>query len=296
MAGAYDDRDGKIWMDGQLVDWRAANVHILTHALHYASSVFEGERAYEGKIFLSRKHSERLHYSAGCLDFQIPFTVDEIEAAKAAVLEANGFTNAYVRAVAWRGAGEDMGVASKRNPVRLAIAAWEWGNYYGDAKMKGAKLDIAKWKRPSPETAPSHAKAAGLYMICTISKHRAERRGYADAMMLDWEGRVAECTGANIFFIKDGVIHTPAPDCFLDGITRRTVISLAKKRGIEVVERTIMPEELTSFSECFLTGTAAEVTPVSEIGEAHYTPGKICETLLNDYMALVQPKSKAAAE
>ncbi len=234
MAGAYDDRDGKIWMDGKLVDWRDANVHILTHALHYASSVFEGERCYNGKIFKSREHSERLHYSAGCLDFQIPYTVDEIEAAKQEVLAANGFTDAYVRAVAWRGAGEDMGVAAKRNPVRLAVAAWEWGNYYGDAKMKGAKLDIAKWKRPSPETAPSHAKAAGLYMICTMSKHAAEAKGCSDAMMFDYRGYVAEATGANIFFVKDGEVHTPDPDCFLNGLTRQTVIGMLKDRQVKV--------------------------------------------------------------
>lgn len=199
MAGTYDDRDGKIWMDGQLIDWRDANVHILTHAMHYASSVFEGERAYGGKIFKSREHSERLKRSAEMIDFQIPYTVDEIEAAKNAVLQANGQSDAYVRAVAWRGVGEDMGVASARNPVRMAIASWEWGAYYGDAKMKGAKLDISKWKRPSPETIPSHAKAAGLYMICTMSKHAAEAKGCSDAMMFDYRGYVAEATGANIF-------------------------------------------------------------------------------------------------
>ena len=288
MAGAYDDRDGKIWMDGQLVDWRAANVHILTHALHYASSVFEGERAYEGKIFLSRKHSERLHYSAGCLDFQIPFTVDEIEAAKAAVLEANGFTNAYVRAVAWRGAGEDMGVASKRNPVRLAIAAWEWGNYYGDAKMKGAKLDIAKWKRPSPETAPSHAKAAGLYMICTMAKHAAEAKGCSDAMMFDYRGYVAEATGANIFFVKDGEVHTPKPDCFLNGLTRQTVIGMLNDRQIKVHERHIMPDELEGFEQCWLTGTAAEVTPVGQIGDYNFEVGALTRDISQSYEKLVR--------
>jgi branched-chain amino acid aminotransferase len=204
MTGSYDDRDGKIWLDGQLVDWRAAQVHVMTHALHYASSVFEGERAYNGTIFRSRDHSERLHFSAGELDFEIPYSVDEVEAAKASVLAANGLSDAYVRAVAWRGAGEDMGVASARNPVRLAIAAWEWGAYYGDAKFKGAKLDIAKWKRPSPETIPVHAKAAGLYMICTTSKHAAEAKGCSDALFMDYRGYVAECTGANIFFVKDG--------------------------------------------------------------------------------------------
>ncbi|WP_226780109.1 branched-chain amino acid aminotransferase [Oceaniglobus trochenteri] len=288
MAGAYDDRDGKIWMDGALVPWRDANVHLLTHGLHYASSVFEGERCYGGKIFESRRHSERLHYSARCLDFEIPYTVDEIEAAKVAVLAANGLTDGYVRAVAWRGAGEDMGVASKRNPVRLAIAAWEWGNYYGDAKMKGAKLDIAKWKRPSPETAPSHAKAAGLYMICTMAKHAAEAKGCSDAMMFDYRGYVAEATGANIFFVKDGEVHTPDPDCFLNGITRQTVIGMLKDRQIKVHERHIMPEELEGFEQCWLTGTAAEVTPVGKIGDYNFEVGTITRDIAEGYEKLVR--------
>ena len=218
MAGAYDDRDGKIWMDGQLVEWRDAKVHVLTHAMHYASSVFEGERCYSGKIFKSREHSERLIKSAQLIDFEIPYTVDEIEAAKQAALDANGLKDAYVRPLAWRGSGEDMGVAAARNPVHLAVAVWEWGNYYGDAKMKGAKLDIAKWKRPSPETAPSQAKAAGLYMIATMSKHAAEAKGCSDAMMFDYRGYVAEATGANIFFVKDGEVHTPIADAFLNGL------------------------------------------------------------------------------
>ncbi len=226
MAGGYDDRDGVIWMDGKLVDWRAANVHVLSHAMHYASSVFEGERCYNGTIFESRRHSERLHFSANQLDMPIPYTVDEIEAAKYEVLKANNLTDAYVRPVAWRGAGEDMGVSSAKNPVRLAIAVWGWGNYYGDAKMKGAKLDISKWKRPSPETIPVHAKASGLYMICTTSKHAAEAKGCSDALFMDYRGYVAEATGANIFFVKDGEVHTPKPDCFLNGITRQTVITM----------------------------------------------------------------------
>jgi branched-chain amino acid aminotransferase len=217
MAGSYDDRDGKIWLDGKLVEWRDANVHILTHAMHYASSVFEGERAYNGKIFKSREHSERLLKSGELLDMPIPYSVDEIEAAKYAALEANGLTDAYVRAVAWRGAGPDMGVASSRNPVRMAVACWEWGAYYGDAKMKGAKLDIAKWKRPSPETIPTAAKAAGLYMICTMSKHTAEAKGCSDALFMDYRGYVAEATGANVFFVKDGEVHTPIPDAILNG-------------------------------------------------------------------------------
>ena len=261
MAG-YDNRDGKIWMDGSLVDWREANVHILTHAMHYASSVFEGERAYNGKIFKSRAHSERLIQSGKLIDFDIPYSVDEIEAAKQSALDANGLTDAYVRAVAWRGAGEDMGVASARNPVHMAVAVWSWGNYYGDAKTKGAKLDIAKWRRPDPATAPSQAKAAGLYMIATMSKHAAEAKGCSDAMMYDYRGYIAEATGANIFFVRDGEVHTPMPDSFLNGLTRQTVIEMLKQRGITVNERHIMPEELEGFEQCWLTGTAAEVTPV----------------------------------
>lgn len=287
MAG-YDDRDGTIWMDGKLINWRDANVHILTHAMHYASSVFEGERAYNGKIFKSREHSERLHFSAGELDFKIPYSVDEIEEAKAAVLEANGLSDAYVRAVAWRGAGEDMGVASARNPVHLAIASWEWGAYYGDAKMKGAKLDISKWKRPSPETIPVHAKAAGLYMICTTSKHAAEAKGCSDALFMDYRGYVAEATGANIFFVKDGEVHTPLPDCFLNGLTRQTVIGMLKDRQIKVHERHIMPEELEGFEQCWLTGTAAEVTPVGQIGDYTFEVGELTRSVAEDYEKLVR--------
>ncbi|SMX27077.1 Branched-chain-amino-acid aminotransferase [Pelagimonas phthalicica] len=286
--GAYDDRDGKIWLDGEMVDWRAANVHILTHGLHYASSVFEGERAYNGKIFLSREHSERLHFSAGELDFEIPFSVDEIEDAKKQVLEANGLTDAYVRAVAWRGAGEDMGVASARNPVRLAIAAWEWGNYYGDAKFQGAKLDIAKWKRPSPETIPVHAKAAGLYMICTISKHEAEAKGCSDALFMDYRGYVAEATGANIFFVKEGEVHTPKADVFLNGLTRQTVIKMLEEKQIKVHQRHIMPKELEGFEQCWLTGTAAEVTPVGQIGDYTFEVGDLTKDIAESYEQLVR--------
>ncbi|MEX3313967.1 branched-chain amino acid aminotransferase [Sulfitobacter sp. PS-8MA] len=288
MAGGYDNRDGHIWMDGGMVDWREANVHILTHAMHYASSVFEGERAYNGKIFKSREHSERLKRSAEMIDFEIPYTIDEIEAAKAEVLAASGLQDAYVRALAWRGVGEDMGVASSRNPVRLAIAAWEWGAYYGDAKMKGAKLDIAKWKRPSPETIPSHAKAAGLYMICTMAKHAAEAKGCSDAMMYDYRGYVAEATGANIFFVKDGEVHTPTPDCFLNGITRQTVIDMLKQKGVTVHERHIMPEELDGFEQCWLTGTAAEVTPVGQIGDWTFEVGALTREIATDYEKLVR--------
>lgn len=288
MAGGYDDRDGHIWMDGKMIPWRDANVHVLTHAMHYASSVFEGERAYNGKIFKSRQHSERLMRSAQMIDFEVPYSVDELEAAKAEVLQASGLQDAYVRVVAWRGAGEDMGVASARNPVRVAIAAWEWGAYYGDAKMTGAKLDISKWKRPSPETIPSHAKAAGLYMICTMSKHAAEAKGCSDAMMYDYRGYVAEATGANIFFVKDGEVHTPDPDCFLNGITRQTVIGMLKDRGITVHERHIMPEELDGFEQCWLTGTAAEVTPVGQIGEHTFEVGALTREIAESYEKLVR--------
>lgn len=287
MAG-YDDRDGKIWLDGEMVDWRSANVHILSHALHYASSVFEGERAYNGKIFKSVEHSERLLRSGELLDMPIPYSVAEIEAAKEAVLKANNLTDAYVRVIAWRGAGEDMGVASARNPVRMAVAAWTWGAYYGDAKLKGAKLDIAKWKRPSPETIPTAAKAAGLYMICTMSKHAAEAKGCSDALFLDYRGYVAEATGANIFFVKDGEVHTPLPDAILDGITRRTVIGMLKDKGITVNERRIQLEELEGFEQCWLTGTAAEVTPVGQIGDYTFEVGDITRDIAESYEALVR--------
>ncbi len=288
MAGAYDDRDGKIWMDGKLVEWRDANVHILTHAMHYASSVFEGERCYSGTIFKSREHSERLINSAKLIDFEIPYTVDEIEAAKMATLEANGLKDAYVRPVAWRGSGTDMGVAAAANPVHLAVAVWEWGNYYGDAKTKGAKLDIAKWKRPSPETAPSQAKAAGLYMIATMSKHAAEAKGCSDAMMFDYKGDVAEATGANIFFVKDGEVHTPDASAFLNGITRRTVIGMLREKGITVHERIIKPAELEGFEQCWLTGTAAEVTPVGSIGDYNFEVGALTQDIAADYEKLVR--------
>ncbi|MBN9248901.1 MAG: branched-chain amino acid aminotransferase [Hyphomicrobium sp.] len=283
-------------IDGALIPWRDAKVHLLTHALHYASSVFEGERAYGGEIFKLTEHSERLVESARILDFEIPYSVAEIDQACRDVVAANKLSDCYVRPVAWRGS-EQMGVSAQLSKIHFAVAAWDWGSYFPmEQRLKGIRITNAVYRRPDPACAPSRAKAAGLYMICTIEKHRAERAGYSDALMLDWRGRVAECTGANIFFIKDGVVHTPEADCFLNGITRRTVIDLAKARGITVVERVIMPEELGSFSECFITGTAAEVTPVSEIGEHKYKPGSITETLLNDYMELVKPKKRAAAE
>jgi branched-chain amino acid aminotransferase len=290
----FDKRPGQIWFDGRLVPWERANLHVLSHGLHYASAVFEGERAYGGAIFKSTEHSERLRKSAEYLDFEIPFSVAEIDAAKRLVIETNGLKDAYVRPIAWRGS-EMMGVSAQSSKIHLAIASWEWPSYFDPAqKMKGIRLDVAEYRRPDPATIPCKAKASGLYMICTISKHRAERKGYADAMMFDYRGFVAECTGANIFFVQDGKIHTPLADCFLDGITRRTVIELAKRRGLAVSERHIRPEELSGFSECFITGSAAEVTPVSEIGDWRFTPAKISETLMNDYMAEVQPKRAAA--
>ncbi len=287
MAG-YDDRDGFIWMDGQMVEWRKAQVHILTHALHYASSVFEGERCYNGKIFKSTEHSQRLLKSGELLDMPIPYTVEQINAAKDQVLAANGLTDAYVRAVAFRGAGDEMGVASLGNPVRLAIACWSWGAYYGDAKMKGAKLDIAKWKRPSPETIPTAAKAAGLYMICTMSKHAAQAKGCSDALFFDYRGYVAEATGANIFFVKDGEVHTPLPDAILNGITRQTVIGMLRAKGITVHERHILPAELEGFQQCWLTGTAAEVTPVGQIGDYTFEVGAMTRDISSEYEALVR--------
>ena len=287
MAG-YDDRDGFIWMDGKLVEWREAKVHVLTHALHYASAVFEGERCYNGKIFKSTEHSERLLQSGQLLDMPIPYTAAQIDAAKVEVLKANGLTDAYVRAIAFRGAGEEMGVAAMANPVRLAIACWTWGAYYGDAKFKGAKLDISKWKRPSPETIPSSAKASGLYMICTMSKHAAMAKGCSDAMMYDYRGYVAEATGANIFFVKNGEVHTPKADAFLNGITRQTVIQMLKDMQIVVHERHIMPEELSGFEQCWLTGTAAEVTPVGQIGEHMFEVGDLTKRVSTEYEKLVR--------
>ena len=297
MAGVpFDQLDGHIWMNGEFVPWKDAKVHVLTHGLHYASAVFEGERAYGGEIFKLTEHTERLHESARILGFKIPYSVQEIDDACVALLHKQGFTDAYVRPIAWRGS-EMMGVSAQANKINLAIAIWQWPSYFDpEQRLKGIRLDLAEYRRPDPRTAPSKSKAAGLYMICTISKHAAEAKGYADALMLDWRGQVAEATGANVFFVKDGVIHTPTPDCFLDGITRRTVIDLAKKRGYELVERVIMPEEMENFEQCFLTGTAAEVTPVSEIGPYKFKVGDITTTLMNDYTRAVTPAHQAAAE
>ena len=287
MSIAFDQRDGFIWMNGAMSPWADTKVHVLTHGLHYGSCVFEGERAYNGTIFKLREHTERLFYSARELGFDLPYSIEEIDDACIKTLEANGLTDGYIRPVAWRGS-EMMGVSAQQNRINVAVAAWEWPSYFDPAeRLKGIRLDMAKYRRPSPETAPCHAKAACLYMICTLSKHEAESKGYADAMMLDYRGQVAEATGANMFFVQDGVIHTPTPDCFLDGITRRTVMDLARTRGHEIVERAIMPEELAGFSECFITGTEAEVTPVSEIGPYKFTPSDISKNLMDDYTALV---------
>lgn len=297
MAGVpFDQMGGSIWFNGEFVDWADAKIHVLTHGLHYASAVFEGERAYEGEIFKLEEHTERLFYSAQALGFKIPFTKEEINRACDEEVARQGLRNAYVRPIAWRGS-EMMGVSAQHNRINVAIAAWDWPSYFKpEERLKGIRLDLAEWRRPDPRTAPCKAKAAGLYMICTLSKHAAEAKGYADALMLDWRGQVAEATGANVFFTRDGVIHTPAPDCFLDGITRRSVIELARRRGYEIIERAIMPEEMSGFEECFLTGTAAEVTPISEIGTYRFTPGTICQQLMADYDAEVRgrPAVKAA--
>jgi branched-chain amino acid aminotransferase len=288
----YDDRDGYIWMDGEFVPWRDTKVHLLTHALHYASAVFEGERAYGGRIFRSLDHSKRLHNSARIMGFEIPFTVEQLEAAKREALAKSGLESAYIRAIAWRGS-EMMGVSAQNSTIHLAVAVWSWGDYFAD-KMKGIRMTHAEWRRPAPDTAPCHAKAAGLYMICTLSKHAAEKAGYADALMLDYRGQVAEATGANIFFVRDNALHTPTPDCFLNGLTRQTAIKLAKARQIEVIERAIMPDELATFSECFITGSAAEITPVAEIGAHTYKPAEISHSLVDDYTRLVNGKMELA--
>ncbi len=286
----FDDRDGWIWLDGKLVPWREANIHVLTHALHYASSVFEGERCYDGRIFKLSQHSQRLIDSAAILGFTLPWTREQIDEACNATVQANGFTDCYVRPVAWRGS-EQMGVSAQRSKPCLAIAAWAWGAYFGeDVIERGLRLDIAQWRRPAPYTAPTAAKAAGLYMICTLSKHAAEDKGFNDALMFDWRGQVAEATGANIFFVKDGALHTPTPDCFLDGITRRSVIELARRRDIPVIERAIWPEELEGFEQAFLTGTAAEVTPIASIGPWSFEVGSLGRQLRRDYADLARDR------
>ncbi len=294
----FDDRDGLIWFDGEMVDWRDARLHVLSHALHYASAVFEGERVYGGNIFKLTEHSERLAASAAMLGFEIPRGVQDIDDACREVSAANNIVDGYVRPIAWRGT-EMMGVSAQATTIHLAIASWPWPSYFSPAaRMKGIRLKTACWRRPSPDTAPVKAKAAGLYMICTLSKHAAEAEGFDDALMLDWRGRVAESTGANIFLVMDdGKLHTPTPDCFLDGITRRTVIELAKGRGLDMVERVIMPDELMRAKEVFLTGTAAEVTAVGEIDGHRYSPGEITRTLMEDYERKVgkSPANAASA-
>ncbi|MGL4962210.1 MAG: branched-chain amino acid aminotransferase [Inquilinus sp.] len=291
----FHDRDGWIWMDGKLVEWRSANIHVLTHGLHYASSVFEGERAYNGRIFKGTEHSKRLEFSATTLGMKLPYSTAELDAAKRLTLEKNGLTDAYLRPVAWRGS-EMMGVSAQANTIHVAIAVWEWPSYFSaEAKMKGIRLTLSDWRRPSPDSAPVHAKAAGLYMICTLAKHKAEAAGYQDALMYDYRGYVAEATGANVFLAIDGKLHTPTADCFLNGLTRQTAIELARRNGIEVIERHIQPEELAKGTEVFLTGTAAEITPVGEIGPHRFTPGQICKTLIDAYSAEVRKEPKAAA-
>ena len=292
----YHDRDGFIWFDGEMVPWRDARIHVLTHALHYASAVFEGERAYNGTIFKLTEHSQRLADSAKILGFQLPYSVDDIDRACNEVIRANGIVDGYVRPIAWRGS-EMMGVSAQASRIHLAIATWAWGSYFQEeARMRGIRLKTAPWRRPAPDTAPTQAKAAGLYMICTMSKHAVEAEGYHDALMLDWRGQIAEATGANIFLVMpDGRLHTPLPDCFLNGITRQTVIGLARANGIEVVERAIWPEELANAKEVFLTGTAAEVTPVGEIDDYRFTPGEMTRLLIDAYEAATGQKKKAAA-
>lgn len=290
---SYDELEGFIWFNGELVPWTEAKVHVLTHGLHYASSVFEGQRVYDGSIFKLDAHTQRLFRSAEQLDFSIPYSIDAINQANREVVSANRIRDGYVRPVAWRGS-EMMGVSAQANRINVAIAAWQWPSYFSpEARLQGIKLSVSKWRRPSPETAPVHAKAAGLYMICTLSKHDAEQRGFDDALMLDWRGRIAEATGANIFLVIDGALHTPTPDCFLDGITKQTVTELAKARGLEVIERPIQPEELSRATEVFVTGTAAEVTPVSQIDDYRFTVGEISRQLVEDYDAAVRLQQAA---
>lgn len=291
----FDQRDGFIWYNGEMVAWKEAKLHVLTHGLHYASSVFEGERVYNSNVFKLREHTDRLHFSAQEMGFEIPFSADEIDAATEELIKLNNITDGYVRPIAWRGS-EMMAVSAQHNQIHLAIACWAWPSYFTpEARMKGIRLDMAEWQRPSPATAPVHAKAAGLYMIGTLSKHAAEAKGYDDALMLDYRGYISESTGSNIFLVQDGVIHTPTPDCFLDGITRRTVIQLAKEMGYEIVERHITPDELDKTSEIFLCGTAVEVTPVSEIAGKMFTPGEISQKLIMAYDQLVRGEKQQSA-
>jgi branched-chain amino acid aminotransferase len=292
----YDDRDGSIWYNGKLIPWRDAKTHVLTHGLHYGSCVFEGERAYNGEIFKLTDHTQRLIDGCKSMDMKIPYTVAEIDQACRDVIKANNLTDAYVRPVAWRGP-EQMGVTAQQSKIHVAIAAWEWPSYFGaEAREKGIRIKTSTWRRPAPDCAPVHVKAAGLYMICTLSKHDAENNGYSDALMLDYRGHVAELTGANFFIVKNGEIHTPTPDCFLDGITRRTVIAIARENGIKVTERTITPDEVKTADECFATGTAAEVTAIGAVDGTTFTVGPVTRLLREKYEALVRaPVSKKVA-
>ncbi len=284
----YDDRDGQIWFDGGLVPWRDARVHFLSHGLHYGSGVFEGVRVYGGKIFKLAEHSQRLLDGCKTMDMKIAYSLDQINQACLDVVAANDITDGYLRPLAWRGA-EQMGVTAQQAKIRFAVAAWEWPSYFPpELREKGIRIITARWRRPSPDSAPVHAKASGLYMICTLSKHEAENAGYHDALMLDYRGQVAELTGANFFMVKNGEIHTPAADCFLNGITRRTVIDLASQAGIAVHERAIAPDELATAEECFATGTAAEITAIGEIDGRHYTVGPVTRRLREDYERLVR--------
>ncbi len=295
MVAAFHDRDGKIWFDGQMIDWRSANIHVLTHALHYAGAVFEGERIYGGQVFKLREHTQRLLDSAKTMGYTIPYTLQQLEEATKDVIRTQKIVDGYVRPIAWRGS-EMMGVAAQKNFIHVAIATWEWPSYFDpEAKTKGIKLMMSKWKRPSPETAPVHAKTSSLYAICTLGKHEAEQNGYHDALMLDWRGQVAEATGANFFMVKNGEIHTPTPDCFLNGITRCTVIDLARARNIKVVERAIMPDELKTADEVFLVGTAAEVTAVGMIGDLTFKVGPITQLLADDYSKEVRKPAASKA-
>lgn len=291
----FDDRDGKIWMDGKLVEWRDAKLHVLSHGLHYASCVFEGERVYNGEVFKLREHNERLHRSAELLGFKIPYSVEELNNATMETVKVMNITNGYVRPVAWRGS-EMMAISAQKTTIHVAIAAWEWPSYFSaEARERGLKLRTSEWRRPSPKTAPSASKAAGLYMICTMSKHSAETAGFDDALMLDFKDRVAEATGANIFLVQNGELHTPTTECILNGITRQTVMTLAREAGIKVIEREILPAEFAHTQEVFLTGSAAEVTPVGVIDDYRFTVGPVTRRLMDDYHNLVTGKHKQPA-
>ena len=290
----YDKRSGKIWFNGENVDWGSAQIHILSHGLHYASCVFEGERVYDGEIFKLEEHTDRLFYSAKRMGINIPYTKKEINDASKQIIAVQKVKNGYVRPVVWRGS-EMMAISAQKNKINVAIATWEWGSYFDPKlKLEGIRLDISSWRRPSPQSVPWDTKASGLYMICTLSKHEAESKGYTDSLMLDHEGNIAEATGANVFFkTNKGELHTPIPDSFLDGITRREVIKIAKSKGINVIERKIKPEEMKDFVGCFLTGTAAEVTPVSQISDYSFKVCKVITELNESYQNLVRKKSAA---